>query len=589
MFEAIRRHLSLPLLGKELLERAVRRNTYIVRIVVGIGFLLAFWMVLQEMEEQYSRWSRWNGWTRGILGSGGFLLQELVKIALGAIFLFLPSMMSSLITYEKERGSLELLLLAGMSPTSILVQKFISGLLPMVSLLLIALPLGGLAYNYGGVSPWDLAVGAWVLSCAMLQIGSLALLCSCFCRTSFSALGATYIIGALMYSLGALKVDGASNMFGRAGYQGDWTGWITMLFPGYQLEALSGEMATASLFANDPVQFLPILSALASSVIFLLLARFFLIRRAFLPARPMFARAFRYLDGIFTRLNHRAGGVRFGRDHSVPDDEPVAWRELARSSLGSTRYLVRLALTGSIIALPIPLFFGDAPSLLAAIGLLFVVLQGTNLIISERVNQTLDLLLATPMHAEQIVRQKWRALSRFAFAIAIPVAVGVAGHAMRWDYPGWDTGFLVYVIAWVLALWIYPKMFGWLAILIGLHVRTRARAALIVLGILVAWFTVPIFADSFIGPEKDYYAADQKPHVIEMLSPARILSAVAVSKHYNSRRLREVDQFSTVAVNFLGYGLLLFVFRGIALRTASRGLRGRQPSTAGWRFPLTAP
>ena len=57
----------------------------------------------------------------------------------------------------------------------------------------------------------------------------------------------------------------------------------------------------------------------------------------------------------------------------------------------------------------------------SAAAVLIISVNAANAFVSERVQQTLDLLLTTPMSARQIVEEKARAMRRFLYVAAAPL------------------------------------------------------------------------------------------------------------------------------------------------------------------------
>ena len=149
----IRALLSYPLLARELTERAARRRTYAGRVLYGLAlytlFLLALWRLVGDATNDPTGF--------GVLGLGRGMFTRLVELQCWGVLLFQPALMAGVLTYEKERESFSLLLLTGMSPAKLLLEKYLAGLLPMATLLLLALPLGAITMGYGGVSPRLLA------------------------------------------------------------------------------------------------------------------------------------------------------------------------------------------------------------------------------------------------------------------------------------------------------------------------------------------------------------------------------------------------------------------------------------------------
>src|SRR5262249_10621492 len=102
-------------------------------------------------------------------------------------------------TAEKERNTFGLLLLTRLSPTTILLEKLLSRLVPMASFLLLSLPLMGFAYSMGGVGGREFANIVWMLILSTVQVGTLALACSAYCRTTVQSFIATCLYGLALY------------------------------------------------------------------------------------------------------------------------------------------------------------------------------------------------------------------------------------------------------------------------------------------------------------------------------------------------------------------------------------------------------
>jgi ABC-type transport system involved in multi-copper enzyme maturation permease subunit len=191
MIAALRRAISFPLLGKDLAERAARGRTYWTRLAFGVG--LAGWFAVEMFRLSNGAQVTPSEAGFALMGIGNELFGALVLVLCWAILLLQPALMAGTITYEKERASLDLLLLTNASPTKLLLEKFLAGLVPMATLLLFGLPLGAVAYAYGGVTPQMLAVAISILFGTWLQTGAFALLCSAWCRTTTGAVVAAYL------------------------------------------------------------------------------------------------------------------------------------------------------------------------------------------------------------------------------------------------------------------------------------------------------------------------------------------------------------------------------------------------------------
>src|SRR5258708_1818008 len=123
----------------------------------------------------------------------------LVGLQFAGVYLFMPAITCGVVTQEKERDSLQLLFLTRLGPWTILFEKLLGRLIPMFSFLLLSLPLLAFAYSLGGISPSLLWSGVWMLVLATIQMGTLALMCSAFFRTTVGAFVASYVIAFIMF------------------------------------------------------------------------------------------------------------------------------------------------------------------------------------------------------------------------------------------------------------------------------------------------------------------------------------------------------------------------------------------------------
>src|SRR5579859_1728420 len=150
-------NLGLPLLGKELIEQAARKRTYIVRVLYALLLFFVAYLYFYETLQ--------SGATSplAVLGSGRTMFMALVFMQFTGVYLFMPAITCGVITQEKEHDSLQLLFLTRLGPWTILFEKLLGRMVPMVSFLLLSLPLLAFAYSLGGISPSLLWTGVWML------------------------------------------------------------------------------------------------------------------------------------------------------------------------------------------------------------------------------------------------------------------------------------------------------------------------------------------------------------------------------------------------------------------------------------------
>src|SRR5438874_2340890 len=113
----IRTHFSLPLLEKELIEQAARKRTYLVRGGYAcLLFFVAFLIFYEELRAGATS-------PLAVLGRGRDMFTALVFIQFAGVYLFMPAITCGVLTQEKERDSLQLLLITRLGPWTILFEK----------------------------------------------------------------------------------------------------------------------------------------------------------------------------------------------------------------------------------------------------------------------------------------------------------------------------------------------------------------------------------------------------------------------------------------------------------------------------------
>src|ERR1035438_5786661 len=127
-----RLRLDWPLLGKELLEQAARKQMYVIRVVYALVLFGAFCVYyVRHLAEG------------PVLALGGGMgpFQFLVTAQLVTIYLFLPPLMAGALRSEEERDTLGLLFLTDLTAWELILQKYFGRLIPMLTLLFLSLPL----------------------------------------------------------------------------------------------------------------------------------------------------------------------------------------------------------------------------------------------------------------------------------------------------------------------------------------------------------------------------------------------------------------------------------------------------------------
>ena len=479
-FQRLRSRLfrpRLPLLGKELTEQAARRRTYLVRAGYAVLLFATFLLFAYGAADGPLN-------LVDLLGRGRSMFQTLVAIQFVGILLFLPATMAGVIAVEKELATLPLLMLTDLTPRQVLWEKFLGRLVAMVSFLLLGLPLLAVCYAFGGITTGYLVAGVYLLLLTCLQVGALSLACSAFCSSSLAALLSSYVLTAFLY----LVVPWVF---------GDWFApWL--IFRDHGPNGL-GTVLFESVFV------------LISTLIFLRMAHGYLVRRALQPPGNALLAVFRWLDRLFESWNVTVGGVHLIREKpTLPGDEPIAWREVTKKSMGRVVYLFRILvlLEAPLILVAVGSFYRlilwhESDSLSTLLYVLWIIaglavaVTSANTIASERTYQTLEVLLTAPLTGAEILRQKLRGIRRLLLVVAVPLATCIglrAWYARSLYLTTLGEGTLAYVAVSLVAVVVYLTLLTWFAAWVGLWTRTRFRAIITLLVLLVAWAVGPLLA-----------------------------------------------------------------------------------------------
>lgn len=488
--------LSLPLLSKELAEQSARGRTFLLRTVYAIAL---YGVGLGSFVQQSGGW---DNLSFNILGTGGTLFTAVVQYQLAAIYLLLPIMTAGTVTSEKERDTLGILLITKLDPWTIVLEKFLSRVVPMLLYILMSLPLLAVAYSLGGVENGQVLQAGVVLVLCVLQVGSLSVLCSVWFRTTAQAVIASYVFVGVTWILGRMPFAMVINEY-QAQTQAsplDWplgmTAWQSYVVPMFHPIAFLSLQPQGGLAGLGTVA----AAASLSVMMYLTVARVALWPRAFLQAKSWGLILLKALDGFFHAINQNAitRGVVILRDHvPLPTGKPLAWRELNKRSLGTTRYLIRfLLLTEAplIAVLLWPLATGEVYELatftagewaIAGVWLLAVfmlLVQASALITGERARQTLDVLLSTPMMTRDIVMQKMAGVHYLIYILYVPMATAVVFWTF-WLSSGQHHVFAEDAVWQVLRMIVQPLIYlplvAWGGFYCGLKCKSQTQAMLL--------------------------------------------------------------------------------------------------------------
>jgi ABC-type transport system involved in multi-copper enzyme maturation permease subunit len=187
--------LANPLASKELLARMRGPRTFVVATLELLPLAaLAFGL-----------YAMIAGMRNGPLASapaGKIFFAIVTALELGLICLLAPALTADLIAGERERRTLDLLLVTPLSRRQIVVGKLVAALGALLLLIVLALPIQAVAVLLGGIGVEELAVGLLILVLTAVTYGCVGLYWSARLRTTRAAVLLAY--ATTLFGIGLL-------------------------------------------------------------------------------------------------------------------------------------------------------------------------------------------------------------------------------------------------------------------------------------------------------------------------------------------------------------------------------------------------
>jgi ABC-type transport system involved in multi-copper enzyme maturation permease subunit len=459
-------------------------------------------------------------------------------VQFAAAVILTPVYAAGAIAEERQRGTLDSVLVTDLSTGAIVFGRFAARWLTVVGLLLTSLPVLALTQLWGGI-PWELlAFGAGLTILTTLSLGGIGVLCSVRARSVRTAVAATYAVAtALGFCAAVIPFFQAANPWSATGqfviggiFGGPTNHW-PLILAGYAVWHVSicliALVASVWLLRPQPL----------SKVERGLLARAY----ENLPARSRFrvTVAPHLLVGApapFASAEQRP--LRRTRFLPVPKigADPLLWKELnfGGTAAGEILRLIAYAVIG--VCLTVGLATGKMlgspairyhpvlqPGLWAVhpaardmtTALLTAIMVGTALraasaIGREREEQTLDPLLVLPGGAAAVLRAKWLASILgnrfFAWMLALVWVITLLCGMLPIAAAFWLAGAAIAHAAFLASL----------GMCISLVTRHTGRAIVLALVALAAAWTLPLLISAYwlgVFPA----AARERPWVAALL------------------------------------------------------------------------
>jgi ABC-2 type transport system permease protein len=175
-----------PMVRKELNLRMRERRGWILPslylVILGAVAAMAFYMTTNEANVREVQGAD--------VGVPMFLCAAYVQLSL--LLLLAPIFSAGSITIEKEQRTLAGLLTSLLSPFEIWWGKFAASLLFVLLLIVMGLPILSVAFAFGGIGPWEVAMATITSVVVLASVSAIGLYWSSVFRRSVHATAVTY-------------------------------------------------------------------------------------------------------------------------------------------------------------------------------------------------------------------------------------------------------------------------------------------------------------------------------------------------------------------------------------------------------------
>ena len=147
------------------------------------------------------------------------------------IFLLTPAYAANAIAVERERRTLESLLVTDLGNSEIVLSYYLSRVANLLMVLLTGLPVLGLLQLLGGIDPNLLWSGFAALALTLASLAGIGVWCSVYAEKPIVAVPAAYVLPALYFSISGISwalVNDGSTPFGSYPSTEEWTSPVTL-------------------------------------------------------------------------------------------------------------------------------------------------------------------------------------------------------------------------------------------------------------------------------------------------------------------------------------------------------------------------
>lgn len=173
-----------PMFWEEVRRRMRGDRAFLVQLLYGVVLVL-FLMGYASITGVGAAPREWSNFGR-LLWHAFLLIQLIVMV------LITPGLTAGALSTEREQGTLEQLFLTPMSTLALVAGKYLGALGQLVVLLLSGLPVVGMVFVYGGVSPAEMATGYLLVLATGFFYAAVGYLASCYFTRMAAAVAWAY-------------------------------------------------------------------------------------------------------------------------------------------------------------------------------------------------------------------------------------------------------------------------------------------------------------------------------------------------------------------------------------------------------------
>ncbi len=340
---------------------------------------------------------------------GAAVTQILAPLQLAVAMPFSALLVASAVALEKDRKTLELLLMTNLSNAELVLGKLLAGMLTVVMVVVAALPLFALLALLGGVSIGQVLRIETVTLASALAAGSLGSTIALWREKTFQALAMTALVLVLWLVGWEIAANGSlGDQFSSIPIET----WAVAMSPWRAIQAAAEPVfggESIEQFVQGPVGWYA-LAAIGASLLLnaIAIARV----RVWNPTREAQAAGEDSTEVAQANVHRAPGRVR------EVWDNPVLWREVRTRAYGKKGIIIRLAYwvvfvvcAGALVTSSGtlgsenlgPAAAAQSVTALLVVSLILLNAAAVTAITSERDSRALDLLLVTDLSPQEIV------------------------------------------------------------------------------------------------------------------------------------------------------------------------------------------